>query len=233
LELTELAQSLAGSGRLVVMLELNPRRIKSPSWRRYSSRRFGSFRTSYRRAVRSREEIWLNSSWLARAAVTPSTTIFCPVSASARICSAAVNTATRSGTAISARPRSINPLNDLGRAQCIAAFYPEELSSVSPRLASEPLLPLQRGLYDGVQVIEAGLPAQFGSNAVRACDENGRIAGATGFSRIVRECPRRARRSSALLARYNVAIPYVQYLRRAAFSQVREGIEMAVARSST
>jgi len=54
--------------------------------------------------------------------LTPSTTIFCPVSASARICSAAVSTATRSGTAISARPRSINPLNDLGRAQCIAVF---------------------------------------------------------------------------------------------------------------
>ena len=80
--------------------------------------------------MRSSEAICPNSAWLARASVTPWITIFWPVSARSRICSAAVSTATSSGTAISARPTSISPLNDLGRPHCMGAFY----RAITPRI---------------------------------------------------------------------------------------------------
>ena len=74
--------------------------------------------------------------WRARRS-RPCTTIFCPVSASSRICRTAVKMAASSGTAINARPSSIRPLKDLGRPHCMrSAFYK---GSIIPRV-SEPML---------------------------------------------------------------------------------------------
>ena len=74
------------------------------------------------RVLRSTAAISANSSWLARVARTPSTTSFSLVAAISRICTAAFSTAISSGTAISARPSSIRPESDFGRAQRIGAF---------------------------------------------------------------------------------------------------------------
>src|SRR3569832_1649252 len=206
--------------------------VSRPSWRRYSSSRLEAVSTSYRRAVRSNEEISLNSSWLARAAVTPSTSIFWPVSASWRICSAAVSTATSNGTAISARPSSINPLNDLGRAHCMAHSSRKRPpvwagGGSSPRVAGEPLFPLQRGLHDRVEVIELRAPAQLGTDAVGAGDQNRRIARPACF---LTNCERPAGNTFDAFEHFSDAVATtiadVQDYWSASLTQVGQGGEM-------
>src|SRR3569832_2127081 len=199
-----------------------------PSWRRYSSSRLESLSTSYRRAVRSSEEISLNSSWLARAAVTPSTTLFWPVSASWRICRAAVSTATSNGTAISARPSSINPLNDLGRAHCMAHSSRKAPADVSsPRLAGEALLPGQCSLHDGIEVIELRPPAQHGADLVGAGNQHRRVARPTGF---LTDRQWTAGHPFDALQHFSHAISTtiadVQYLGDASLAQVGEGVQV-------
>src|SRR5579863_6128841 len=95
-------------------------------------------------------------------------------------------TAASSGTAISARPRSINPLNDLGRAQRMAHSQGQgpgcprrRRRALLPGLALQTLFPLQRGAHDGVEIIEARLPSELAAHAVRSRDQCRRISSTT------------------------------------------------------
>ena len=58
---------------------------------------------------------------------------------------------------------------------------PDSNPAPLPRLASEPLLPLQRGLYDRVEVVEFWDPAQLGPNTVGTCDQDWWVTRSAGL----------------------------------------------------
>src|SRR5579862_1193490 len=202
----------------------------------YWSRSFGSCNTACRRAVRSREAIWPNSAWLARAAVTPSTTIFWPVSARSRICKTAFRMATTSGTAISARPRSIKPLNDLGRhhqrmgRHSTGAPAGSSLNCVAvalPGVALQALLPGVRGPHDSVEVIEARLPTELGTDALRLRHQRRRVARAARLlthGELAARHPLDARQYLAHAVAVSVAD--IERGRGTAFTQPVEGVQV-------
>src|SRR6202163_2255461 len=114
-------------------------------------------------------------------------TIFVPVSARLRICSMAVRSATRSGTAINARPTSISPLNDLGRPHRMRPILPGALPTRlrlqtrlrvrSPGVAQQPLLPGERAAHDGVEIVEPWAPEELGPDAAGARHQRSGIPG--------------------------------------------------------
>src|SRR5579864_8997292 len=102
--------------------------------------------------------------------------------------------AASSGPAISARPSSIKPLRDLGRAHCMGAILPgvgkeclrmatwcrpSATEHSSPGIPLHPALPFKRGAHDRIEIIEARLPAKLFANALGAGDESRGVAGAT------------------------------------------------------
>src|SRR5215510_4830999 len=115
-----------------------------------------------------------------RAACTPSDTSNWLVRVSERIWMTASTTAISSGTAISARPSSMRPVRDFGRAHfivCSNARIPGWL----PGFPLQSLFPIQRGAHDGVDVVEFRLPAEDVTHLVRLGDQRRRITRTARF----------------------------------------------------
>src|SRR5579862_4438645 len=103
--------------------------------------------------------------------------------------------AASSGPAISARPSSIKPLRDLGRAHCMEAILPGVRKEClrmatcrrpsttgacarhsSPGIPLQSALPFKRGAHDCIEIIEARLPAKLLADALGAGDERRGVA---------------------------------------------------------
>src|SRR5579875_953691 len=168
------------------------------------------------------------------------------VSARRRICSAALTIATSSGTAITARPRSIRLLKDLGRSIVIACgqllsgtapvrdpnrmragHRAPEVGATLPRIAQQSLLPGERGADDRVEIVEPRLPAERRADPLGASDEQGRIAFA---ARLLPD--REPSAADALDTRKHftdavaVAVAAVEHGRLAATAQVVQSVEV-------
>ena len=100
------------------------------------------------------------------------------------------------------RVASIRSMTWVVPIACVHSSRKAPADASSPRLASEPLLPRQRGLHDGVEVVEPRAPAEHGADAVGARDQDradrrrgGALHGSSGGGRPP------ARRSRALRGR--------------------------------